>query len=639
MSVVNPKLDHSVEPAPMGLADFGVAANGTGYSYSTAAFLGTISIQSLQAHYKFTSGGNNYYGTEISLQLNAELVLSHPGKTNVSYWMQDVVIIETATNEIAFNNNIWNFSSGSLPSSSLSGNGSIESGSVYADVATGYPGTDVVLQYPVNVSAKMVASTIDGVPQVGFQYSDGFGWVTYDNVSLPWARAWTCDGFVVDGFAYTPLHTYFNVEWTEGGPGDGISDTQDKGNFTMGLDYWNGHNFQAIENAYNFGGNTAEGMQNVLPDYAPSSDGLPLVHEAAATGGHLGMVYNRSDVALLSVRSLLPESNLTVGPDSYRVLGGEVNLTLAPGTYALTLTNGTQVADRENVTLAGGESLAVALGHVYFPVWFNETGLPRGTPWTVTLANQSYPSSNASLELRVWNGTYAYSIPAVAGYHLVGLDHAGTIRIAGPTVVSLTWAPVVYAVTATSEGLPMGVPWSVTIDNATHGSTNGTLAFSLPNGTFPYTVEVAYQFLASDPSDMLRVDGQPAVLDVSFAPRYATLSGTVSPPAATLWLNGVQAETGEAHFSVSTISGFYGLTATLAGYHTYYANVTLTPGNTTVQNVVLVALPANASHSGPNSSGAGWTSTNSLEAVGAGIIVVAVVAGVALLRGRPGRKA
>ena len=114
-SVVNPRRDHAAEPSPMGLADFGVTASGTGYAYSTSAFLGTISIQALTAHYKFSSGGTNYYGTEISLQLNAELVLSHPGKANITYWVQDVVVIETSTNEIAFNNNIWNVSAGGDP--------------------------------------------------------------------------------------------------------------------------------------------------------------------------------------------------------------------------------------------------------------------------------------------------------------------------------------------------------------------------------------------------------------------------------------------------------------------------------------------------------------------------------------------
>jgi hypothetical protein len=625
----------------MGLADFGVTANGTGYSYSTSAFLGTISIQSLAAHFKFTSGGTNYYGTQVSLQLNAELVLSHPGRANITYWMQDVVVIETTTNEIAFNNNIWNFSSGgALPAGTIVGNGSIESGTVYADVpSASYPGTDVLLQYPANVSAEMQSSTIGGVPRVNFAYNDGYGWVSYDNVSLPWATGWTCDGFVVDGFSYTPIGVYYDVEWTAGGPGDGISDTLDKGNFTMGLEYWNGHNFQAIENAYNFGGNTAEGMQSVTTAYAPSSDGLPLAHETAGTDSQLGMLYTRSDVAVLNITSVYAESNLTIGPDHYRVVGGEVNLTLAPGTYNLTLYNGLTVRDRQNVTLTGGEYLAITMGSLYYPMWFNETGLPAGSPWSVTLDNRTYSSWNASIQVLLTEGAYPYTIARVAGYYLSGSEYSGAVTISGPTTVAFTWDPYLYSVTVSTDGLPTGVPWSITIEVNTYGSTNDTLAFSLPNGTFDYTVGVDYRYVATDPTSSLTVAGQPESFGISFVPRYATLFGNVTPSGATVLIDGNETETGEPTYDVNVLAGNYEITATLTGYHTYYTNVTLTPGNRTVQNIVLEALSGTNTH-GPSTTqswpGGGWSTPSALAAIGALAVALALV--VALLLRRSWRK-
>jgi len=638
-SVVNPYLDHAAQPAPMGLADFGVTANGTGYAYSTSAFLGTISIQSLAAHYKFTSGGTNYYGTEISLQLNAELVLSHAGKANISYWMQDVVVIETTTNQIAFNNNIWNFSSGGgLGTGSIVGNGSIQSGTVYVDVPSASdPGTDVFLHYPANVSAEMVASTVGGVPHVGFAYNDGFGWVIYDNVSLPWATAWSCDGFVVDGFAYAPIGVYYDVEWVEGGPGNGVSDTQDKGNFTMGLEYWNGHNFQAIENAYNFGGNTAEGMQSVVTAYVPAKDGVPLAHDTAGTSSHLGMLYTRSDVAVLNVSSIYAESNLTIGSDHYRMVGREVNLTLAPGTYTLSLYNGSTLGDHRSVTLTAGEYLAITMGHLYYPTWFNESGLPASLLWSVLLGNQTYTSSNGSIQVVLWEGTYAYSITEVAGYYLPGSEYSGTVDVSGPTRLSFTWAPFVYPVSAASVGLPIGVPWSLGIENSTYASTNDTITFSLPNGTYTYTVTADYRFKATDPTDLLTVAGQAVSLGIPFVPRYATLSGTVRPSMATISINGVDTESGEPNYIVVAEAGTYEVMATLSGYRTFDKNVTLTPGNATVQNVVLDPLPAttsNASSAPFPWLGGGWSTLDTL--VVAAVFAVAVMFG--LLWKRPWRK-
>jgi hypothetical protein len=619
----------------MGLADFGVTSNGTGYSYSTSAFLGNISIQSLAAHYKFTYNGQNYYGTEISVQLNAELVLSHPGEANITYWMQDVVVIETTTNEIAFNNNIWNFSgSGALPAGTLVGNGTIQSGTVYAAVSSpNNPGTDVNLTYPANVSAEMISSTVGGIPRVGFWYNDGFGWVSYDNVSLPWATGWTNDGFVVDGFSYTPNNVYYDVEWTMGGPGDGVSDTLDTGNYTMGLEYWNGHNFQAIENAYNFGGNTAEGMQSVRAAYAPASDGLPLAHETSGANSHLGMLYTRSDVAVLNITSIYPESNLTIGPDQYRVVGGEVNLTLAPGNYSLSIYNGSALGGRENVTLTGGEYLALTMGHLYYPTWLNESGLPADIAWSVTIGNQTYSSSNGSIQVTLVKGSYAYSIAGVPGYHLSGSEYSGSVTISGPTRLAFTWEPFLYPVTATSQGLPTGLPWSITIGNTTYGSINVSLTFSLPNGTFDYSVGVEYRYVATDSTNFLTVAGQEASLEISFGPRYAILTVTVTPSEATLMINGTQVETGEPTYDANVVAGVYEVSASLSGYRTFYTNVTLTPGNMTVQNITLEALPGSGA-SGPSTAPwwpGGGSSTASALVVG-GVVVVAVAVGLLLWR-------
>ena len=277
-------------------------------------------------------------------------------------------------------------------------------------------------------------------------------------------------------------------------------------------------------------------------------------------------------------------------------------------------------------------------GTCTYPVWFNETGLPEGVPWSVTIANQTYSTLNGSIGLVLWNGSYPYSISAVPGYHLSGLGYSGSVLVSAPQRLAFSWARVVYPITATSDGLSTGIPWSIAVANSTYRSTNGTLSLSLSNGTYPYTVDVAYVYIATDPSDLLQVAGHAVSFQVSFVPRYATLSGTVTPRGATVALNGTTAETGESSFRMEALAGTYELTAVLSGYHPYYANVTLTPGNTTVHNIALVALPGSPSNgtSGSPSWLGGWTSTDAL--LGAAILIVGVVAVVAVLKARPSRK-
>ena len=52
-----------------------------------------------------------------------------------------------------------------------------------------------------------------------------------------------------------------------GGPGNATDTKAVKTNMTMLLEYWNGHNYQAVEDAYNHGTDTAEGISNISETY------------------------------------------------------------------------------------------------------------------------------------------------------------------------------------------------------------------------------------------------------------------------------------------------------------------------------------------------------------------------------------
>jgi hypothetical protein len=358
--VVDSKALYTSEPAPMGVADFGVTPSETAYSYASTAFLGTIEIDSLAA--QGDSGS-----TAITFQLNVVLALESSGRT-AAYWIQDVPFLNTTSDQVSFGNNIWNFSSpsASLVSGALSGNGSIfdsGSGAYYADdpsSSSGYPGDHVTLAYSAVISLEVVSSVVLGVPHVSFAYSDGYGWVTYDNVSFPWARGWADSGFVVDGSSSDPTGNFYDAELIYGGPGNGATTTNLASNLTFRLFRFNGHNFEAIPSAWNFGSDTAETVSNVVESAAPA-DGSGTPGAVLKAGpGSLGTLYGPSNVAVVDVTTSVPNGTLLVNGDPTAYRGTDVELTLDPGAYDLLLENGSTVAGARNVTLTAGEVLSVA---------------------------------------------------------------------------------------------------------------------------------------------------------------------------------------------------------------------------------------------------------------------------------------
>src|SRR5208282_4270085 len=117
--------------------------------------------------------------TSFSDQLNVVLEFAQGGST-YAYWIQDVAFMDSATGDLGFENNIWNFSSGSycLSNSALSGNGTVYPISgcegYYAVGASSQPGANEVMPSPGDFSL-LVRSYFSGggLPEVAFEYWDG----------------------------------------------------------------------------------------------------------------------------------------------------------------------------------------------------------------------------------------------------------------------------------------------------------------------------------------------------------------------------------------------------------------------------------------------------------------------------------
>lgn len=351
----------------MGITDYGIGPNGA-YEYATNESIGIVTITSLSTR---NSGGS----TDMTFQLNVNLAFTNNDVEYV-YWIQDVAYIDTSSKQINFLDNVWNSSapSADMNASAISGNGTVDTskaGSFYYYIADEtLPGNNIPLTYPATITFN-VTSRVNSSdePTVSFAYDDGYGLITYDTVTFKTAQGLTSlTGFEVNGFNYNPTGLFYDSELILGGPGDGSQTTDLKSDVQLQLEYWNGHNYQMVANAYNFGSDTAEGISNVLAQFSHNPETGTISAEIQPGAGQLNKLYDQSQIAIINITSPLTSgtlhvtnaSNPTATAQQYPFVNGEVTITLYPGYYKLQLYNQTgQIFDQGNFAFNAGQNLSL----------------------------------------------------------------------------------------------------------------------------------------------------------------------------------------------------------------------------------------------------------------------------------------
>lgn len=149
-------------------------------------------------------------------------------------------------------------------------------------------------------------------------------------------------------------------------------------------------------------------------------------------------------------------------------------------------------------------SVGVTFSLLTYSLTFLQDSLPPVTNWSVTVGGTTGASNTTTLTLPVANGTYAYLV-SVSNPSWQVASQSGNATVRGNTTIVL-WFARAYTITITESGLPSGSPWSVEVDGTLSAglvvetpstgttveyrfrSDSSTLSFSLPNGTYAYTV-------------------------------------------------------------------------------------------------------------------------------------------------------
>jgi len=238
------------------------------------------------------------------------------------------------------------------------------------------------------------------------------------------------------------------------------------------------------------------------------------------------------------------------------------------GTFSYTVTG---VAGWHQTTLAYSGSVSVTgLGvteptlvffQVNYTITFTESGLPGGTAWAVTLAGNTVGSTDTTVVFSEPNGTYSYHIDYVAGY--ASTPASGSKTVAGVALsVSVPFVQVVYDLTFVESTLPHGTSWEVKVDSVPMTSTTGSIAFSLPNGTYDYTIGYVSGWMPTANSGSATISGTSVSVTVSFLQVHYTLTFTETglpttghPKTWTVSLDGVTESSTSASIAFPVANG------------------------------------------------------------------------------------
>lgn len=242
----------------------------------------------------------------------------------------------------------------------------------------------------------------------------------------------------------------------------------------------------------------------------PSTVGISVVLNGISYSrtGCPSLPSNWSGVTKCGVVFVGPDVGNSPGPYPYSVApipGYQINMTNTQGNAGCKDSGGIWQFDGASWNSSGFYFLNSPFGGQYdgvcfaqprssstYGVLFQETGLPRGTNWSVTLGGSTIEWNLTQILFSRANGTYAFSVGKVPGYK----PHpgTGTVNVSGqPVAIQISFVPQAYEVMINESGLPARIWWNVTATstygNETTAGTHptGSVVFYLSNGTWNLT--------------------------------------------------------------------------------------------------------------------------------------------------------
>ncbi|MCI4323338.1 MAG: hypothetical protein L3K03_04880 [Thermoplasmata archaeon] len=157
-----------------------------------------------------------------------------------------------------------------------------------------------------------------------------------------------------------------------------------------------------------------------------------------------------------------------------------------------------------------------------YSVTINETGLPSGTPWSITIRGTLFGTNDTRLNITEPNGTFGFSVGPIPGFRTEPTNSTFTVAGAPLRVqisfIRLTPPPPRYEVTFNETGLPTGTAWSVVVRNVTLNGSTSEIQLTEPNGTYGFQVGAVPGFHPLASGSPFHVAGGPVSVTIEFLP-------------------------------------------------------------------------------------------------------------------------
>ncbi len=266
-----------------------------------------------------------------------------------------------------------------------------------------------------------------------------------------------------------------------------------------------------------------------------------------------------------------------------------------------------------------------------YSVTFFETGLPSGTIWFLNLSNgKSYNTTGNSIEIQIPNGSYSYTI-GTGNKEYAPTQYSGSFTVNGaPASESITFNLVTYKITFSESGLSAGTTWYVTLNGITKSSSNNTIIFNEPNGSYYYTIQGISGYRTTNYSGSITVNGNSAnenfVWSIILYPITITENGI---PNGTAWSATLAGKTFNGQYINVTISSTTNKITFNEPNGTYSYIIHLPSGYQSTNTKGPISVSGN---SVLTSIAAQQTNNYFLIGIIAVIVIIAIVAGIIFMR-------
>ncbi len=223
--------------------------------------------------------------------------------------------------------------------------------------------------------------------------------------------------------------------------------------------------------------------------------------------------------------------NITVNGFGIQSLTTTITFVVPNGTYpwSVSTIGGWTTDTWSGVVVVNGTTPPTHIAFVPFTyaVTFFEGGLATGATWSVVVAGVTYTGDTYYIVVPLPNGTFAFTVPTIAGF--ISTPASGNVTVnAAPATQVIIYGPIpeTFTVTFTASGLPTGATWTVFFAGHSYTGTGTSTSWAVTNGTWTYAVLSPTGYTVAPSGGSITVNGANFTQTVTFTAVTSTSSTT-----------------------------------------------------------------------------------------------------------------